>query len=128
MNTEVKTKDIEIGNLYDMNKTIMNKVPFMTDTELDNKVIEVRDWIMTTNSHYLMLLCNERKDYTVFRITKDGSCEGAAKEMIECLRNRGPITAVDLNAETGAYECWIRRSGMSYMYAFFPYDAAVIEC
>ena len=45
--------------------------------------------------------------------------------MIGCLTDRGELLAVE-KQDNGAYECWIRRSGLVYMYYLFPYDNAVI--
>lgn len=122
---------IVMGSLYEMNKTIMNSAPALTKDEIEKKRIELQDKFFNKGTgRYYMLLCNERKDYTVFHLSFSGtlSCIQASYDIIECLKNRGEITAIDYMEETGAYECWIRRSGISYMYALFPYDAAVIEC
>lgn len=134
MNTkESYAKEVPIGNLYEMNKSVMNKAAALKTDEIEDKKKALRNFFTKENGHYYMLLCNEQKDYTVFHLSFS-SMEGipsfvqAAEEVIECLKNRGEILAIDYMEETGAYECWIRRSGMSYMYALFPYDAAVIEC
>lgn len=132
MNTkESYAKEVPIGNLYEMNKSIMNKAAALTPEEIKDKEKDLLNSFCKKNEHYYMLLCNEQKDYTVFHLSYSGSIPSyvtAASEVIECLKNRGEILAIDYMEETGAYECWIRRSGMSYMYALFPYDAAVIEC
>ena len=128
-------KYIEIGNLYDLNKTVMDKVPPLTNAELLKKKVELAKFFEESKGKYYMLLCNEQKDYTVFHLTyandELGYCvsyQQASYDVVDCLQNRGKVLAIDMNPETGAYECWIRRSGLSYMYALFPYDAAVIEC
>ena len=125
------SKNIEIGNLYDLNKDIMKELPTLTPEEIKDKEKDLQNSFCKKNEHYYMLLCNEQKDYTVFHLSySEGipSYVTAAKEVIECLKNRGKILAIDYIEETGAYECWIKRSGLCYMYALFPYDAAVIEC
>ena len=132
MNTkESYAKEVPIGNLYEMNKSVMNKAAALKTDEIEDRKISLISFFITNECHYYMLLCNERKDYTVFHIWQKRTAESeitAASEVIECLKERGEILAIDYMEETGAYECWIRRSGMSYMYALFPYDAAVIEC
>ena len=119
--------DVPLGNLYELNKNVMSSVPALTNEELVKKKDEIAKYFISEHTYY-MLLCNERKDYTVFRLTSVVSHPTAANEVIECLKERGEITAIDYMENTSAYECWIRRSGLSYMYALFPYDAAVIEC
>ena len=132
MNTkESYAKEVPIGNLYEMNKSVMNKAAALKSDEIENRKDSLISFFIKNDCNYYMLLCNERKDYTVFHIYQKITVESeltAASEVIECLKNRGEILAIDYMEETGAYECWIRRSGMSYMYALFPYDAAVIEC
>lgn len=132
MNTkESYAKEVPIGNLYEMNKSVMNKAAALKTDEIEDKKNSLINFFIKNGCRYYMLLCNERKDYTVFHIQQKITAESeitAASEVIECLKNRGEILAIDYMEETGAYECWIRRSGMSYMYALFPYDAAVIEC
>lgn len=134
MNTkESYAKEVPIGNLYEMNKSVMSKATPLTSQEITNKKEELQNYFTIERGKYYMLLCNEQKDYTVFRLSFS-AMEGipsfilAAEEVIECLKNRGKILAIDYMEETGAYECWIKRSGLVYMYALFPYDAAVIEC
>jgi len=127
------SENIEIGNLYDLNKDIMKKAPPLTSKEIEDKKIALQNFFSKENGYYYMLLCNEQKDYTVFHLSFSAmegipSFVAAAEEVIECLKNRGKILAIDYIEETGAYECWIKRSGLCYMYALFPYDAAVIEC
>lgn len=124
-------KEVPIGNLYEMNKTVMNKAAALKADEIEDKKNSLINFFIKNECRYYMLLCNERKDYTVFHIQQKRIAESettAAFEVIECLKERGEILAIDYIEETGAYECWIRRSGLSYMYALFPYDAAVIEC
>jgi hypothetical protein len=79
-----------------------------------------------------MLLCNERKDYTLFRflhslddIIPDTQYAGA--ELILCLKNRGDIYSI-ANTEDGiALEIWLSIDDEIYCYYLFPYDEGVIE-
>ena len=79
-----------------------------------------------------MLLCNERKDYTVFRMRDTTATIGAIQNMvndvIECMTNRGTLLAIDLQ-EAGGWELWIKgaEDGFCSAYYLFPYGAAVLE-
>lgn len=70
-----------------------------------------------------MLLNKERSDYTIF-VYEEEAIE-LAEEIIGCLTDRGTLLTIE-QQDYGAFECWIRRSGLVYMYCFFPYDGAVI--
>jgi hypothetical protein len=128
-----KTSEISLGNLYDMNKQIMVKAPEIDINVLSQKKEGLMKWV---NEHfkqsYFMLLCNERKDYTVFRMRDTVATIGAVQDMvndvIECMTNRGTLLAIDLQ-EAGGWELWMRDEieNEAYMYLLFPYGSAVIE-
>lgn len=63
-----ETKEIELfGTLYDINKNIVaqNEIK-LSEGILNSKKQIITDFIKKQNNYYYMLLCNERKDYTVF--------------------------------------------------------------
>ena len=77
-----------------------------------------------------MLLCNDRKDYTIFR---RASTNNVGTELInilidECLKNRGKTKSIELTEAKDAIEIWLSIDEESYCYYFFPYDTAVIQC
>lgn len=130
------TSTIELGTLYDMNKSLIEQgVTALTKEELENKKELILDWLLNTNNEYYMLLCNERKDYTVFRLTdlknkEYDDCRTDVTNILidECLFNRGNTKSIELTENKDAVEIWISIDGESYCYYFFPYDAAIIEC
>ena len=79
-----------------------------------------------------MLLCNERKDYTIFTIgnieNKEQKIEKLPFVLIdECLKNRGEIRVIELTEDKDAIEAWISVNDESFAYYFFPYDSAIIN-
>lgn len=129
---EKKTTEASLGNLYDMNKIfIKDHEPELTEGNLNSKKQIIIDFMKKCNNNYFMLLCNERKDYTVFRWKDLNS--GLAPTILtnilvdECLKNRGSIRGIDLTQEKDAIEIWLVIDDDAYVYYFFPYDAAVIE-
>lgn len=118
-----------LGNLYEINQTAYAKEPLMTKEAIEKKQEEITEYFQNHSNTYFMLLCNERKDYTVIKLNHSNvqSAADAAAAIIECLSNRGSIIEIE-KQDNGAYECWIKRSKLAHMYALFPYDAAVIEC
>lgn len=128
-----KESEVSLGNLYDMNKQIMANEPEIGADVLAQKKEEMMKWV---NEHfkqsYFMLLCNERKDYTVFRMRDSVATIGAVQDMIndviECMTNRGTLLSVDLQ-EAGGWELWMKGAddGECAAYYLFPYGAAVLE-
>lgn len=132
MNNEEKNTEIAIGTLYDLNKKLVqdNEIK-LSDAILNSKKEIIKNFIIDKNNYYYMLLCNERKDYTIFHWCNICNSEDA-KEIStilvnECLFNRGEIRGIDLTKNKDAIEIWMSIEGDSYVYYFFPYDSAIIE-
>ena len=59
--------DISLGTLYDVNKNLVLKNEIkLTDGVLNSKKEIITNFMRKMNNTYYMLLCNERKDYTIF--------------------------------------------------------------
>ena len=107
-NSENK-KQIQFGNLYDINKNIVkqNEVK-LSEGILNSKKEIIKNFINKDNNNYYMLLCNEKKDYTVFDFQKfktSERCRDCAKCLVdECLINRGEIRGIDLTKDKNAIE------------------------
>lgn len=112
-------------SLYKYSKQVVaNEVP-MDPILFNKKMIEVSmDMVEHT---YMMLLCHDRRDYTIFHIANTDK-KIAAKEISETLYNRGKILLVDKQKD-GSWEIWIRDSltDENFAYYLFPYDDGVVE-
>lgn len=114
MEEEKKTSEIAIGTLYDLNKDLVKKTEVkLAEGVLNSKKEIIKNFIYKTNNNYYMLLCNERKDYTIFDFKKDRDnydwdtpiCMDCAKCLVdECLVNRGEIRGIDLTKDKSAIE------------------------
>jgi hypothetical protein len=138
---EKQTHKVSLGTLYDINKNLIEKnVKSLTNEELEDKKDLIIDFINQSNNEYYMLLCNDKKDYTIFhrsRKSKHGEfldrCEGYTGDLLEqvlineCIPNRGTAKSVELTDDEAAIEIWLSIDGESYCYYFFPYDSAIIE-
>ena len=128
-------QEINMGTtLYDMNKMLIKQEKPMSKFAInDAKTNIILPWIYNTfNNHlYYMLLCHERRDYTMFNAN---SAKADPREMaeilIECFANRDLKLYSIAEDNTGnALEIW---SGSNdddevYCYYLFPYDEGVIE-
>jgi len=127
------TKVIDMGaTVYDINKQLVKKLTPLSELELPQKQKALEDWFNMHCDCYAMLLCHEQRDYTVFHMYDNPPANPnppaiAAKELIECLKNRGVIISID-PTQDGAWEIWLQIGDESYCYYLFRYDDAVIEC
>lgn len=130
--------EFEAGTLYDLNKSLVQQNEKILEQGVINSKKEIiMNYLRKIDNTYYMLLCNERKDYTVFRIGSYNedmylNHEHQYKELIdilvdECLVNRGEIRGIDLTKNQDAIEIWLSIDGEAYVYYFFPYDTAIIE-
>ena len=138
MDKEEEKKEIEFGTLYDVNKNLVKQKELkLSEAALNSKKLIIRDFLMNHEDKYFMLLCNERKDYTVFDFTpydmtdytkaKEKSMDCAKCLVDECLTNRGEIRGIDLTKDKDAIEIWMVIDDDAYVYYFFPYDNGVIN-
>ena len=140
-NKQDKKVSVAMGSLYDVNKSLVEKnVVCLTNEEMQNKKDMIVDFINQSNNMYYMLLCNDRKDYTIFhrRYSEESgnfydlaglNNENLEKILIdECLPNRGKTKSIEITKDQSAIEIWLSIDGESYCYYFFPYDAAIIDC
>ena len=123
--------DIQAGNLYDMNKMLVAKnEKHLRGKALQNKIEqEVLPYFQDkANEKYFMLLCHEKRDYTVFHINQY-NIEEIVDILKLCLHNRGAIYGIDRTQEKDALEIWIRADDNKEMacYYLFPYSQAIVE-
>lgn len=125
-------KEVEFGNLYDINKNIVKQNEIeLSEGVLNSKKEIIKNFIMSKlDDFYFMLLCNEKKDYTIFDFrdykTSERSLNCAKCLIDECLANRGEIRGIDLTKDRDAIEIWMVIDNEAYVYYFFPYDNGVI--
>ena len=121
---------INAGTLYDLNKQIMKDRTPLNHLELVPMQLKIEDWFNMSVDCYAMLLCHERRDYTIFHLYENQNPNPpaiAASECIGCLTDRGEVLSID-KTEDDAWEIWILIDEQPYCYYLFCYDNAVIEC
>jgi hypothetical protein len=114
--------------IYDVNKQGMAGFSKLSKKNLEVAIFKLRKYAEKTNNRFYMLLCNDRRDFTIFRL-KEKELKNRInmiEDLKECLQNRGDI--IDINEdENGGMEIWLKIDKEAFAYYFFPYDAAVIE-
>lgn len=123
--------EIESGlTLYDLNKDLLQKEKSLSSTKIKQKRPDIIKFFNEIKNNYYMLLCNELKDYTVFKTDdkREDTYTIAADELILCMQNRGNILSIDRTSDKVALEIWMRIEDKIYVYYAFGYDAAIIDC
>lgn len=122
---------LEAGTLYEANKQlVLQTAKPLTHMELapiQSKIEEWFNWIIDT---YAMLLCHERRDFTIFHLYETQNPNPpsiAAKELMLCLSERGEILSITETPDD-AWEIWLKIDDDAFCYYLFRYDNGVIEC
>lgn len=124
--------EIELGNLYEFNKNAMSQYGPMDVIQFNRMLNSVADTMIDAcdncDQHYWMLLCHDRRDFTLFNIIAVSNMYDIINELKPTLENRGIILDIELQ-DNGAYEIWIREpeTDENFAYYLFPYDEGVIE-
>lgn len=123
---KVTLKNVSLGTAYDINKNLIKKYEKeLTEEELKEKEELVDNFTRSKTDHYYMLLCHDRRDYTIFHTEcTSGRISG---EFMECLINRGKIVGIDKTQDEGAIEIWLMIDNEAFCYYFFPYESAIVE-
>lgn len=129
------TSEVALGNLYDMNKQLMEQEPEISEAELQLAKEHLRTWLTHKfEQKYFMLLCHELRDYTLFNLDKTNTwkmappitVQTATNDIIECMTNRGKLLVMD-EQDDGVWELWVRNDEGCFAYYLFPYGEAVLE-
>lgn len=123
--------EVAMGTLYELNKSAMR-----ASKTLDiKKTIKEKDkelFNFFATNKFVMLLCNEQKDYTVFAMISNQSRESqvatAKEELYTCLSNRGELLSFEKTEDGIAFEIWLRINEEIFVYYLFPYNEAVLIC
>ena len=123
---------LNLGTQYEFSKSLVAQLKDLEQGVINSKKEVLVNYLRKIKATYYMLLCNERKDYTIFRVTENKDLEVQYKEIVsilvdECLVNRGGIRGIDLTENKDAVEIWLYIDEEAFVYYFFPYDEAVIE-
>ena len=123
--------EVNLGNLYDFNKELMKQEKIIDPIIFNKQVKEIAGdmFIEASNDeHYWMLLCHDRRDFTLFNIIAATEVNDIIEEIKPTLTNRGQIITID-KQPNGAWEIWIRdiETAENFAYYLFKYDNGVIE-
>lgn len=119
--------DFEVGSLLELNRQAMSGLPVLNKENVSLKMFELKMWAMAhKNTKHFMLLSNEKRDYTFFRL-ETNNYNNFEKELQEVIESRGKIVSIDKNEEFDTYDVWIRCGEENNYYMVFPADDFMIE-
>lgn len=118
--------ELGLGTLYDMNKIAVKQEGRLSKRAMKDGLELAKTYFKDEDNMYYMLLCHEKRDYTVFRIAD--SVDEAVAALKDCITNRGVCYSFDKDKVGGGLEIWIEIDKEMYCYYLFPYDNAIIEC
>lgn len=112
---------IELG-IYDINKQIIAQLPDLIDWDKVETTLNnfETDW----NNEYYMLYGKEISYFTLFKI-KEATAFG--REVIEVVKNIGPVKAMDLTETADAIEVWVIYKDEPTCLYLFPYDMGIVQ-
>lgn len=119
---------VSMGNLYEMNKSILAKANPLKKHEIKDGIRQIAK--AYTDAKYYMLLCRELYDFTIFNLNDNDLSDNKTTfitDLYECLTNRGEVLSIEKDTTGEAFEIWIKTEEDLYAYYFFPYDLGVIE-
>lgn len=120
--------EIEMGNLYNVNKLLMAKAPGVSEKKIKEELTSIGLWMSSKpKTYYYTLMCRELYDFTVFHFNSPNYNQ-CVEELHSVLKSRGKVIAIDYAHGFDSYECWIKtEDGEVVMYLLFAYDQGVIE-
>lgn len=125
MAEEKNTTDISMGTLYDFNKAAMMNEIKIRDVVYKDKMREIQKFVNEDSNSYYMLLCGEKRDYTIFNASNK-PINNLKHELKEVLDSRGNVLSIDKMEVDNGYEIWVRSGEDCFVYLFFSCDPIVI--
>ena len=126
--------NLSTGSLYQLNQQAYDRVKPLTPLKKKEQLSNLYEWVKEQRCDYVMLLCHERRDYTVlrFKTREDQKYKnGIYTDLLECLENRGKILDVRYLQDQDAWEIWLRifgdKSHQNHMYMFFNAEEFIVE-
>ena len=123
--------DVDMGlNVYEFNKNIIKQLPVIEDLQSIREIL-IKYIHETPAKRYLMMLCREQNDYTLFNFNNNRFNNQFDQDLIECIENRGfGFVNAEIIDNGIAMEIWVKEPGQmetANLYYLFPADAMVIE-
>ena len=121
---------------YEFARNLYKQASGLSAAQLTEKTKNIGLWFSSNQYwRYFMLLCAEKRDYTIFDIEKH-NYNKARSALIDCINGRGKCVAIDYNHDDNYYEIWIKndftnltgeRDTEANMYILFPCNNFIVQ-
>ena len=113
-------------SLYDLNCSIMEQLPTITD--FASAIELINNYKDATNNVFYMLYAKEISYFTLFNLVNMlYECESLGHGVIECLASVGAVKSIDLTENKDAIEIWVvTPEGKTTCLYLFPYDSGIV--
>lgn len=120
--------DVEMGSLYELNKQVMAQLPPQAEDILNHNLNLIGAWFSSTDkTHWFMLMCKERSDFTLLHIIESNYAK-ALNELKEIIEERGQILAIQYVHGEDAFEIWVKdKNNEVFLFMLFEASWMVVE-
>lgn len=113
-------------SLYELNKQLINQAPILIQEELENKAIEICNWMEETLNTNFMLYGKEISYFSLFKRVYGYALN--AEKICETLKAIGDVRSIEITEDRTGVEIWVlTKEGKNTCLYLFPYDTGVIE-
>lgn len=131
MDTDKKINGNLNVNLYDLNKSIINQMPVMSNEDINDKIDLINKYYSKNRVSHHMLLCHDYHYYTVFEEDSDMPFPEFAGAVLDIIKDLGEVISIDKADDNySTLEIWIKipKEKEKEVYAFylFPYEQGVV--
>lgn len=116
--------------LYEINQAAYKSLSPLTNEQLDEQEKKLSEHLRTHMSKYYMMLCNEKRYYTLYTWDSHHSfyknTDKMAWEIMSITKSIGAIKGIEF-LENGAVEFWVEADEECHVYYLFDYERGVVE-
>jgi hypothetical protein len=113
---------------YEVNQQLKSYERTLDPVELVDKIHAIGEELFKNCPDYLMLLCNDRRDYTIFHLhhKNKNAIKKFENDLKICLNNRGTTLTIE-QVDPVSWEIWVREEDKTnFCYYLFDYSGAVL--
>lgn len=116
--------------LYEINQAAYKSLPPLIKEQIEEYEKQLSEYLRTHMSKYYMILCNERRYYTVYtwdpRHSFYKNTDKMAWEIMNITKSIGTLKGIEF-LEDNTVEFWIEEDDECNAYHLFDYERGVVE-
>jgi hypothetical protein len=112
---------------YEFNCSQIAQLPNYTKENFGKAQKTIQSFLSSHPSKYYMMLCNDRRYYTLYTFVQDFQFKQMSKEIIDITKNLGVVKEIKVSDDDDCIMFWIMHNDEAYLYLLFNYEAGVVE-